>query len=308
MAEETKQESTEESKASDDKGNTSEIIVFPQRLAEFIDFGNPYISIQIFERQNDTTIEPYKIFMYQPIGISLADSANYSNFDAGMVGGGIEAILAKAGIAGKSDLTQADLVAGGLMNTELLSGFPGLDAINKTARTAAIEKGIAVNPNTKVAFEGTSVRTFQLDFKFIAESKKESEVAKQIINIFRNYMYPEKTGALSLQYPAEFKISFMLKKERNPYMPTILNCFLQNMTTTFNPSTNSTHADGSPTELDLSLTFQETRAMVRQDLYSEEDGFPGSDAMAADSSSDSGGEGETPTADDNTAGQSGGEG
>ena len=177
----------------------------------------------------------------------------------------------------------------------------------KRQRLAAVEKGVAVNPNTKVAFEGTSVRTFQLDFKFIAESKAETEVAKQIINIFRNYMYPEKTGALSLQYPAEFKISFMLKKERNPYMPTILNSFLTNMTTTFNPSTNSTHADGSPTELDLSLTFQETRAMVRDDLYSEEDGFPGSDAVKADSSSDSGEEGET-APDDNTAGQSGGEG
>ena len=307
MAEETtEQESTEESGGSEDKGNSSEIVIFPSRLAEFIDFGNPYISIQIFERQNDTTIEPFKIFMYQPIGISLADTANYGNFDAGVVGGGLNALLTKAGVRSGDDLTQADLVAGGLMNTDLLAGIPGLDAITTTARIAAVEKGVAVNPNTKVAFEGTSVRTFQLDFKFIAESKKESEVAKQIINIFRNYMYPEKTGALSLQYPAEFKISFMLKKERNPYMPTILNSFLTNMTTTFNPSSNSSHADGSPTELDLSLQFQETRAMVRQDLYNEEDGFPGSDAVKADSSSD-GGE-ETAAADDNTAGQSGGEG
>lgn len=307
MAEtEQEQESTQES--TEEKGNESEIVIFPAQLSRFIELGNPYICIQVFEREGDATIEPYKIFMYQPIGMNLADSANYANFDAGMVGGGLNALLTSIGVrSGESTgLTQADLTAGALLNADMFSGFPGIDTIAKGTRLAAIEGGVAVNPNTKVAFEGTSVRTFQLDFKFISESKAESDTAKQIINIFRNYMYPDKTGALSLQYPAEFKISFMLKEDRNPYLPTILNSFLTNMTTTFNPSTNSSHADGSPSELDLSLTFQETRAMVRQDLYNEADGFPGSDALGPTTPVKN----EEPPAesDDTTSGQSGGEG
>ena len=44
-------------------------------------------------------------------------------------------------------------------------------------------------------------------------------------------------------------------------------CYLINMTTAFNSSSNMFHADGSPSEVDLSLTFQETKLITRDKLY-----------------------------------------
>ena len=50
-------------------------------------------------------------------------------------------------------------------------------------------------------------------------------------------------------------------------MPKILTSYLTNLTTTYNSTTNAYHDDGQPVEIDMSLTFQETRALTRGDLY-----------------------------------------
>lgn len=53
----------------------------------------------------------------------------------------------------------------------------------------------------------------------------------------------------------------------NKYMPFIQYSYLLNMTATFNSATNLFHKTGAPVELDLALTFQESKALKREDLY-----------------------------------------
>ena len=53
-------------------------------------------------------------------------------------------------------------------------------------------------------------------------------------------------------------------------MPKIMDTYLVNCTTTYNSTTNAFHEDGQPVEVDMSLTFQETRPLTRHDLYREE--------------------------------------
>ena len=50
-------------------------------------------------------------------------------------------------------------------------------------------------------------------------------------------------------------------------MPFIQYSYLLNMTSTFNAATNIFHRGGAPTELELALTFQESKALKREDLY-----------------------------------------
>ena len=153
------------------------------------------------------------------------------------------------------------------MNTSLLSGIPGLDMIDRGARIAALESGIAQNPNTHVTYEGQQLRSFQMDFKMISESPDEAKTIGKIVDVIRNYSMPESTGALSIQYPAHFEIEFMHGEFPNPFMPIITKCHLTSLGTTYNATSNIFHADGAPVETDISLQFQELKALTRQDLY-----------------------------------------
>ena len=49
-------------------------------------------------------------------------------------------------------------------------------------------------------------------------------------------------------------------------VPKILLCYLRDMTTTVNGTAAVFHYDGQPSEIDLTLIFQEYRALSRQDV------------------------------------------
>ncbi len=53
-------------------------------------------------------------------------------------------------------------------------------------------------------------------------------------------------------------------------MPNIKPCYLTSLESTFNETANTFHHQGQPLEVNLSLSFQEERAMVRQDLYPDD--------------------------------------
>ena len=55
-------------------------------------------------------------------------------------------------------------------------------------------------------------------------------------------------------------------------MPQPLLCYLRDVTTSYNPGSMSFHADGSPTEIDMSVNFQEFRGLTKQDIESGSDG------------------------------------
>ena len=95
-------------------------------------------------------------------------------------------------------------------------------------------------------------------------------MAAIIENIFRKYLYPTKAGVASLQYPAKFNIGFFTGGKINKYMPKIMETHLVNCTTTYNSTSNAFHDDGQPVEVDMALAFQETKPLLRSDLYGSE--------------------------------------
>jgi hypothetical protein len=121
-------------------------------------------------------------------------------------------------------------------------------------------------------FDNVAVRSFNFTFKLVAESQSEARQALIIENLFRAALYPEVKNRLYLEYPPTFKIKFYHGDKENIYMPQIQECFLANITTTYNAGSNMFHADGSPSEVDMSLTFTETKAMTRDELYTKGQG------------------------------------
>ena len=256
------------------------ILRFPDELGRYVNEGHAHMCITVEERYDEGVITPYSIHTYMPIGISVGDGQNYTNLDLGITGQGIKVLAEKFTGTGSGTFTQQDLAIGGAetigkFSSELDSLTGGFFNVDEGRRLGLLSKGLALNPNTLITYEGPTVRTFSFSFKFISESAKESETAKEIINVFRNYMYPDRVGVLALQYPAVFHLKFYNGKDENLHMPIIKPCYLTNLNTTYNPTGNTFHRDGAPVELDMELTFTETKTLVREDLYEED--YPGND-------------------------------
>ena len=183
---------------------------------------------------------------------------NYGSAELG-VGGAIATAASGGGEVGGADVIAATtkaFKAGG----------------SSIAASAELKSGLIVNPYTATTFEGVNVRQFEFAFKLVPTSAAESVTAHDIENAFRKYMYPKDIGAGSLEYPPTFRIKFMAGGRVNKYMPRIIDTYLTGMTASYNATGNSFHQnDGklgaAPVEVDLTLSFQEVRAITRDDLY-----------------------------------------
>ena len=79
------------------------------------------------------------------------------------------------------------------------------------------------------------------------------------------------SNLLMHQYPPTFQITFYNGTEVNKFMPKIMPCYLTTVDATYNASGNSFHRDGSPVEVDMTLSFQETKTLTRYDLFDSGD-------------------------------------
>jgi len=244
----------------------NERLVYPSNLGE--DGMYPFMKIMINERalkgdEGFTTT----IYTYIPIGIFQNDGISYGTLERGLTGQVMETILGNNNYA----LTREDLIAAASRGTSYVGDFVGFD-VTGGYNVAVAKQGIAMNPSAVVTFDTTEIRQFDINLKFISETKEESAEIGKIINRIQNFMYPEKIGKFALQYPATFFIEFYAPDEnlditRTPLMPIYAPAYCTGLQTTYNPSHSSFHPDGTPVEVDVQLSFRETRALVREDLH-----------------------------------------
>jgi hypothetical protein len=244
---------------------------YPRNLAES---GSNYIQLTAMDKEGD----PYgTVSLYAPPNLSWADGAGFSTFDMGPLGNAIAAGMS-GGLNTESAIGLGKEMAGRVSENQDLrtimagkmiqnaAAVPGLD---RAADIYQKSKSIAMNPNTVTSFQNMNMRTFVFNFKMVAESQEESATIKQIQNFIRTYMYASAgSGGYLLSYPAKWDIKFMLggSSKENPYLPRIYECYLTNFQTTFNSSSHLTFVDGAPTEVDVSITFQETRVLTQNDM------------------------------------------
>ena len=89
----------------------------------------------------------------------------------------------------------------------------------------------------------------------------------KIIKTFRENMYPKGNDVI-LTYPPIWTMKFYdgATGTENRKLPKIFQSYLTGMTATYNGTTNMFHNDGSPVETDVSVQFQETRALTLKDI------------------------------------------
>ena len=247
--------------------------------------------ISVQDRE-ETQLNQY-IKLYLPVSFTVNDSLNYSDTDLGTLGATALGVMNAGGSATKaisaglreglksigdfaSGAATGDMARVGLLRAAKLPGIP-----EELRAATSIAGAVTLNPNTRAMFKGVGAnREFTFQFKFLPKSKDEAEMVKQIIKKFRTHAYPISINAggisVGYKYPELFNISIKyngrnIEGEDGVDVGTkIKNCFLKTISTNYNSSAMSFHADGNPTEFDMTLTFVEERTLTRKDI---EEGF-----------------------------------
>lgn len=234
-----------------------------------------------------------KCDLYMPQALQFTDTFSYATPDLGAAGAvGLAAAQQGQGLVGAA----ADAVGQGLKG---ISDFLGVISGGDVTRLGAVRAAnlipgetasnvvqlaaqATMNPNTRALFSKVNLRRFTFQFKFIPLTAEESRMVQTIVKFFRYHAYPTEipiNSAISLGY--EFPDLFRIKaftKVNGRYIQNgthIKDCYLESISTTYNPTQATFHRDGTPTEVDLSLNFLEHKTLSRKDIEDPADGNDG---------------------------------
>ena len=219
------------------------------------------------------------VTLYLPQAIQFSDAVQYENQDLGISGGAAEAAV-KGGSAsgfggGVSSLVDqftgpSSSGVGKLVATQL-AGMSG-EGVAAGVKSAT---RITVNPNTRALFKSVNMRTFSFSFKMIPQSAQEARNISEIIKLFRTELYPEelflgeeKDGSGSIPIGYRFPSRFLIKMFYNEVSVAtkILPCYLENFSVNYNSTSMGMHKDGNFQEVDINMSFRESRTLSRADI------------------------------------------
>ncbi len=223
-----------------------------------------------------------QVSLYMPQAINFQENVQYDTPELGAGGAAALAILNNAGGIGDAAsrlLKEAFAPLTDLFNAELtgqaarLAASRAASAYLPQGAAAAAQIGLQVklNPNQRTLFSGVTIRPFTFQYDFVATSRIEADQINKIIRFFRTQMYPSTFGRnetsipLGYKFPDLFEIKFRWgDAEMN--IPQPLLCYLRDVQVTYNPGSMSFHADGNATHIQMTLVFQEFRALTREDI------------------------------------------
>ena len=253
--------------------NKSGIYVFPMSLKEKIDTDAnsafPYVEISLVQQSlsAEAFSRGYEIFktlsIFMPDGIKNTDSVTYGQGDLGMAQSAVLAYQQNGVLGSLANLGVADVIEAG----KAAANYFSKQLAPSLADTISVATRQVTNPNAVSTLSGVNIRTFSIEVKLVPESKEESDQIREIENIFRFFMYPEKAGTSALKYPPTFRVKFMFGENENKYMPFYHDAYLESLDVQYNTDGNSYHKNGAPTAISVTMSFKEAFALTRGDLY-----------------------------------------
>ena len=228
-----------------------------------------------------------RVSMYLQLGLQFRDNVAYENMELGAIGAAAQigfesgaSAIGKMIDAGMQTLSAgirggAGEAATSLGVVKLMQKVPGFsDELGGAAKVAG---RVTTNPNTRVLFKQVNLREFSFTFKMIPTSAKEAEEIKEIIKFFRTELYPEDIeidiggSKLSVGYKFPNKFAIDVQYDGRNVATKIKPCYLRDVGVTYNNTAMAFHSDGNFSEVEMTLSFQETRTLNRRDV--EEGGF-----------------------------------
>lgn len=242
-------------------------VSFPQNSA-----GHPaWIRMQIVERvaaglsemMSATSRTPAgqlmgTINLYMPQTITFSDGLTYDNAE---LTGITSALLSSANeLKNKGNVSESLAAFKPLANDYLAS---------KSSAGAAVKagSGVAINPRASMLFKAPTFRQLALTFKLIPSNRADSSAIEQIINYIRIHSYPELiAGGASFMFPNLFRLSFVSFGGSAPRIMPFNDAYCTGVTVNYNPTSAAFMEDGAPSEVDLTVNFQETKVLDRKGI------------------------------------------
>jgi hypothetical protein len=186
---------------------------------------------------------------------SVKYGINYADTDMGLLTG----LLVEGSAAATAGTLKGALPE---MQARFIRSLLKVPVLNNITELATRER---TNPFREVLFESVDYRTFNFRYRFFPKSFRESEKIKSIIDTFKIHMHPQLAEQkLFYLYPSEFDIEYMYGDKVNPYLHKLARCALTDMSVEYGGEQFSTHSDGSPVEIGLTLTFRELEQMTSE--------------------------------------------
>jgi hypothetical protein len=186
---------------------------------------------------------------------SVKYGVNYADTDMGLLTG----LLVEGSAAATAGNLKGALPE---MQARFIRSLLKVPVLNNITELATRER---TNPFREVLFESVDYRTFNFRYRFFPKSFNESEKIKSIIDTFKIHMHPQLSEQkLFYLYPSEFDIEYMYGDKANPYLHKLARCALTDMSVEYGGEQFSTHSDGSPVEIGLTLTFRELEQMTSE--------------------------------------------
>ena len=143
--------------------------------------------------------------------------------------------------------------------------------------------GRVVNPMLEMLYQSPNFRTFNFDFVFYPRDEREALEVQSILERLRFHQAPEilkESGVAAggfLVPPSEFDIRFYYSGSENPNIPQVATCVMTQMDVNYAPNGWSAYEvpdefkpsigrTGMPTAIQLTLTFQETTYLTKDDF------------------------------------------
>ena len=144
--------------------------------------------------------------------------------------------------------------------------------------------GSVQNPLLELIYKSPSFRTFQYDFVFYPRDEGEALQVQRIIERLRFHQAPEFFSDTKgfLVPPSEFEIRFFYGGYENPNIPQVATCVLTSIDVNYAPNGFSAYEipgesqpslgrTGMPVAIQMSLQFQETSYLTKNDFTGDTD-------------------------------------
>ena len=258
---------------------------FEEAYGEFQAKGKSILNVYNRADQYTETPDP-TIMLYMPDDISTGYKANWGGKSVGaagraeLVARGSEGIIKKEVESIRRSFQQWDRLAGDMgMNiikdsVKKISG----DVLNDDDIYGGIS-GVVQNPNAELLFQNIDMRTFSLKFRLVPRNQEEAINIKAITNLFKRNMLPS-TGVSQvfgwsrgdgvtagfIKVPDLVRVAFMRGGSINNDVPQFKMCALSQVDINYTPDgTYATYHDGSMVATELTLNFQETKLVYKEE-------------------------------------------
>lgn len=203
------------------------------------------------------------IRLYLPQQIQTQFGANYEDAAIGNIAKG----LLRSGLTGQGlkDAFSGAVTSGtqnALGAAESFTGITGgQDAFN-------LANNQAVNNHMEVMFRGINFRTFSFEFKFFPKNAGDSASLKGIIDSFKYHMHPSFKDPGTETYfipPSKYSIAVT---NGGFVFGGYTDAVLVDMSVNYSGAgVAAVHGDNNPAEIDLSLTFKETKYLTKETVH-----------------------------------------